>query len=306
MCQRIRSTKSIASNRTKLIWKGVSFIGNFLIMIFIIIIERKMATCCRSRVPSVAELGAACAGSYGALARCTVLTALANDALRTPLLACVEPDHAPAALWPLLEVIDERVVRPLKQARDDLEWADALDEVLDHWIRLRLSFVTAMLELEGEAILDRFEEAVGVMDEIPLTLLPEPAHGAARHAIAVLAGTCEATLAAVRRKKHVDWALVEALIGDIAVVELAWLTLAGPVRPRASVAEAAAWEGYSRARPLRAWLLRAGLDASALPKEEPTEARARAAALLGRVSSGWSDEEQAALSGARLPAGALQ
>ena len=218
----------------------------------------------------------------------------------------MQPDLAPEALRPLLEVIFERVVRPLKEAGDDLEWADALDEVLDHWIRLRLSLVTAMLELEGEAILDRIEEAVDLIDEIPLTLLPEPAHGAARHAIAMLAGTCEATLAAARRRKNVDWALVEALIGDIAVVELAWLTMAGPDRPRASVAEAAAWEGYSRVRPLRAWLVRAGLDASALPKEDPVEARERAAALLRRVSTGWSDEEQAAVAGARLPAGSLQ
>lgn len=218
----------------------------------------------------------------------------------------MQPDLAPEALRPLFEVIFERVVRPLKEASDDLAWADALDEVLDHWVRLRLALVTAMLELEGEAILDRLEEAVELIDDIPLTLLPEPAHGAARHAIAMLAGTCEATLAASRRRKHVDWALVEALIGDIAVVELAWLTMAGPDRPQASVAEAAAWEGYSRVRPLRAWLVRAGLDASALPREGAVEAQERAAALLLRVSTGWSDEEQAAVAGARLPAGTFQ
>jgi hypothetical protein len=251
-------------------------------------------------------MGAARADGYTFQERCPFPNNLANDALRTPLPACVQRDLAPAALRPLLELIDERVVRPLKEARDDLEWAEALDEVLDHWTRLRLSLVTAMVELEGESFLDRFEEAVGLIEEIPLTLLPEPAHGAARHVIAMLAGTCEAAIAAARRRRHVDCAFAETLVGDIAVIELAWLTLAGPDRPRASVAEAAAWEGYSRARPLRAWLVRAGFDVSSLPKEEPADAQARAAALLRRVSSGWSDEEQAAVAGARLPTGALQ
>lgn len=205
-----------------------------------------------------------------------------------------------------MEVIHERVVRPLKAAGDDDAWAGALGEVLPHWLRLRISLVGTVIELEGEQALDGLEGAASQVQDVPLTLLPEPAHGAARYSIAMLGAICEAVFAAARRRKQVDWKLVEALVEDIAVIELAWFTIAGEDRPRAAVAEAAAWEAYSRARPLRTWLVRAGLDAAVLPREDADEARARGAAMLTRVARGWSDAEEEAVERARLPIGALQ
>jgi len=206
----------------------------------------------------------------------------------------------------LIETIQDRVVGPLKAARDDVEWSDALESVLEPWLHLRLALVVASIELEGEGVLDEFEEAVNKIDEVPLTLLPEPAHGAARYAIAMLGSVGAGLIAATRRRKKLDFGLLEALLEEIAVIELAWLTIAGSDRPAALVAEAAAWEAYSRVRPLRVSLIHVGLDATLLPVEEPSDAMARAEELLGRVARGWTPEERAAVEQARMPTGALQ
>lgn len=218
----------------------------------------------------------------------------------------METDDIPAPLQPLLAAVWERVIRPLKGAEDDEAWAATLEEVLEPWLRIRLAITSTLIELEGEIAFAMLDDTARAIDETPLTLLPAPAHGAAYFATTVLSGIPRAIASTVRRRGTLDVERLERLIEDIAIIELAWLTIAGPERPRASVAEAAAWEAYSRVRPLRASLARAGLDSSELPTETPDDAAERARAMLARLARGWTDAEQSAIDDARLPAGDLQ
>jgi hypothetical protein len=233
-------------------------------------------------------------------------SALAVDVLRSPLAAYVDGSTVPQSLRPFADAIETKVVAPLKSARDDSDWADALDAALPTWLRLRLAFTVALLEVEGSDWIDTLEQAARSAPDVPLTLLPQPDYGAARFAIEMLAATSAQTLAAVRAGRRLDLPLLEALVEDIAIIELAWMTLAGSQRPAPAVASAAAWEAYSRVRPLRGLLARVGLDPQRLPHEQPGEAAERALAMLRRVSGGWTDVERAAVATARLPAGELQ
>lgn len=218
----------------------------------------------------------------------------------------MELDDLPGPLRPLVVTAWERVILPLKNASDEESWADTLDEVLEAWLRLRMAINATRVELDGESVLATVDEIAAQIDEIPLTLLPAPAHGAARYATSMLGGIARAVASAARRRSALDVERLQNLVETIAIIELAWFTLAGPERPRAAVAEAAAWEAYSRVRPLRALLARAGLDAAELPAEEPADAVERARAMLARVSRGWTEGVQAALESARLPADCLQ
>lgn len=226
--------------------------------------------------------------------------------LRTPLPALVETSDVPAPLQPLLAAMETHIVHPLKTAKDDEAWAETLDTVLQTWLRIRLAITTTLIELEGEAFFAMLDDTARPIEETPLTLLPAPAHSAARFATITLSGIQRAMASALRRRRELNVELLEHLVEDIAIIELAWLTIAGPERPRASVAEAAAWEAYSRVRPLRASLSGAGLDTAELPTETPNDAAERAMAMLARLAHDWTDAEQAALDSARLPAGELQ
>ncbi len=193
--------------------------------------------------------------------------------------------------------IDELVVGPLKSARDDVEWAESVERVLPTWAGLRVALAQAGVQALG---VETLEQATREIADLPLTLLPEPAHGAAVYAIDMLVWLAEQTLAAVRRRAPLDVDALQEVIHDVAVIELCWLTLVGQPRPAASVAEAAAWEAYSRARPLGPLLRRVGLDETDMPVETPDEAAARGLALLGAVATGWTDADRAAVEAARI------
>lgn len=135
--------------------------------------------------------------------------------------------------------IDELVVAPLKAAPDDVAWASTPDRVLATWGGLRIALAQAGIQALG---VETIEEAARQVADLPLTLLPEPAHGAAVYAIDLLAWLGEQTLAAVRRRAPLDIDALQAIVQDVAVIELCWLTLIGTDRPAVSVAEAAAWE----------------------------------------------------------------
>lgn len=218
--------------------------------------------------------------------------AFADSGLRSPLAACMDPAGAPEFLRPLFEFMDATVVRPLKSAEDDVAWADALDRVLPTWRTLRLTLASAIVAQGAQEWLAHLEALPEAVAELPLTLLPATEHGAAWYAIELLVATSAQALAAVRTRRQLDHVLLEALLEDIAVIELAWLTLAGADRPHPSVAAAAAWEAYSRARPLRGMLVRAGFDTYSLPTETPDEARERATGMLDRLSGGFSETER--------------
>lgn len=111
---------------------------------------------------------------------------LARDVLRTPLAALMETDGVPASLQPLFAAVWARVIRPLKEAEDDESWAETLGDVLEHWLRLRLAFTSALMELEQDTLVAVIDDATRPIDEIPLTLLHAPAHGAARYAMSML------------------------------------------------------------------------------------------------------------------------
>lgn len=197
-----------------------------------------------------------------------------------------------------MQSIDELVVHPLKAARDEVAWNDQLEAVLATWAGLRVALAEAGIRELGPLTI---EEAARQVADLPLTLLPEPAHGAAVFSIDLLAWLAEQTFAAIRRRAPLDIDALQACIHDVAMVELCWLTLVGDERPVPAVAEAAAWEAYSRARPLRALLLRVGFAREGMPTETADEASERGLAMLERVSGAWTDGDRAAVNAARLP-----
>lgn len=234
---------------------------------------------------------------YAPARRCSFPTALAIDSLKTPLPAWLHADEATGGVQALVRSIDALVVEPLKTARDDVMWAEALDRALPTWMGLRVALAQAGIQALG---VETLEAASREVADLPLTLLPEPAHGAAVYAIDLLAWLGEQTLAAVRRRERFDVVALQSLIEDVAVIELCWLTLVGPERPAPVVAEAAAWDAYSRARPLRSRLRRIGFDPAGLPVETPDEAVARGVALVDAVASGWTDADREAVESARI------
>ena len=229
--------------------------------------------------------------------RCPFPTALALDTLKTPIPAWLHADEATGGVHALVRSIDELVVDPLKAARDDVAWADTLDRVLPTWAGLRVALAQGGIQALG---VETLEAATREVAELPLTLLPEPAHGAAVFAIDLLVWLGEQTLAAVRRRAPLDLEALQAVVQDVAVIELCWLTLVGPKRPVAVVAEAAAWEAYSRARPLGPLVRRIGLDLAGCPTETPDEAVARGLAQVALVSTLWTSADTAAVEAARL------
>lgn len=186
----------------------------------------------------------------------------------------------------------------MKSAPDDVAWSQTVERVLPTWLGLRVA-----LAREGVAALglDTLEQAIGAVADLPLTLLPEPAHGAAVYAVDVLAWLASQAIGAPRRGARIDVEALDVVLHDLAVIELCWLTLVGAPRPGAAVAEAASWEAYSRTRPLRAALVRIGLDTASMPVESPDEAVSRGLALLDGVATGWTDEDRRAVAEARLP-----
>ena len=193
--------------------------------------------------------------------------------------------------------IDELVVAPLKAAPDDVAWAATLDRVLATWGGLRVALAQASIQPLG---VETIEEATRQVADLPLTLLPELAHGAAVYAIDLLAWLGDQTLAAVRRRAPLDVDALQAIVQDVAVIELCWLTLVGADRPAVSVAETSAWEAYSRARSVGPSLRKLGLDLADIPRETADEAAARGLALLNAVATGWTDADRRAVEEARL------
>jgi hypothetical protein len=213
--------------------------------------------------------------------------------LKTPLAAWLDGGSKS-----LSQAVEERVILPLKQAEDELAWTERMEEVVGPWMELRIVLTAAAIRGFGP---QKFESASRAIADLPLTLLPEPAHGAALFSLEVVAWLIARTFAALRGGAPIDADVLAACVHDLAVIELCWFTLIGPERPVPSVAEAAAWEAYSRALPLRALLLRVGVPRDGMPVETPEEATARGLALLERVSSSWTDADTAAVEAARLP-----
>jgi hypothetical protein len=229
--------------------------------------------------------------------RCPFATALAIDSLMTPIPAWMNADDAQAGVRSLVRSTDELVVGPLKAAGDDVEWAETLDRVLPTWAGLRIALAQAGIQALG---VETLEAAAREVAELPLTLLPEPAHGAAVYAIDLLVWLGEQTLAAVRRRAALDVEAVQAVVQDVAVIELCWLTLVRSRRPAAVVAEAAAREAYSRARPLGPLIRRIGLDLAGFPAETRDEAVSRGLAQVALVSSLCTSADTVAIEAARL------
>jgi hypothetical protein len=228
--------------------------------------------------------------------RCSFPTALVIDTLKTPVPAWLHASEASGGVPALVRSIDALVVTPLKAALDDVAWAATLDRVLADWGGLRV----ALAKAGGEALgVHTIEGATRQGADLPRTLLPEPAHGAAVYAIDLLAWLGEQTLPAVPQRVPPHVEANQSIVQDVAVIELCWLTLVGADRPRMSVAEAAAWEAYSRARSVGASLRTLGLDWADMPRETAGEAAARGLSLLNAVATGWTHADLRAVDEAR-------
>ncbi|MCB9666494.1 MAG: hypothetical protein H6732_20455 [Alphaproteobacteria bacterium] len=189
--------------------------------------------------------------------------------------------------------MDQLVVVPLQAAPDDVAWAATLDRVRSTWTGLRVALAQAGV---GVA-------AAGAGEPLPLPFvaLQEPAHGAAAHAVELLRWLGEQGASAARgQQASRDAEVLRQVVDDVAVIELCWLTLVGPRPPAACVADAAAWEAYSRARSAEPGLRSLGFDPSGMPRESADEAAARGLALLDAVAAGWTDEDRRAVERARV------
>jgi hypothetical protein len=206
--------------------------------------------------------------------------------LETPVPAWLHRGQEGGSVEEQLSDIDELVVEPLKKAVDDDAWHQVLVRVTPAWLELRLALGQASVNALGmEALVD----AVALASALPLTLLPTPAYGAARYAVELLVWLSRSVFGAAASRPYVgDVYALHELVKEIAVMELCWLTLLGPERPNAQVAEAAAWEAYSRARPLGVIVRDVGLEFEGYPTETPEEAVERGLAQLERLSSGWT------------------
>lgn len=211
--------------------------------------------------------------------------ALDLDNLPTPVPAWLRRTGIDDVQRDLQIAVDRWVVDPLKASHDEDAWHSALVDVFPRWLGLRLELVRAGIAVFG---LDELEEAIASLDRLPLTLLPEPAHGAARFAVDHLRWLGLRGLAAARAGIEPDSRVFGRLIDQVAVVELCWLTLIGPRRPCAQAAEAAAWEAYCRTRLLSQLVIEAGFGEADLPVESADEATERGRALIARLAGLWS------------------
>lgn len=215
--------------------------------------------------------------------------------VQTPLVCWPEPDQAPHELKALFASIESLVVHPLKRCSSEEDWADTIEAVLPVWTGLRIALTQALLDHHDVSRLDEVVEYDAA--QAPLVLLPEPASGAVRYAIRVLVAAITASAGDERHRPPADLDYLATLVESVAIIELCWLSLMGQPVPAREVAEAAAWEAYAQARPLREDLMGLGLDARLLPAEVPEDASARALCMLDRVCGGWTPAERAAVMG---------
>lgn len=211
--------------------------------------------------------------------------ALDLDNLPTPVPAWLRRTGIDDVQRDLQIAVDRWVVDPLKASNDEDAWHAALVDVFPRWLELRVEFAKAGIDALG---LEALEEAVASLDMLPLTLLPEPAHGAAMFAVDHVRWLAVRSIAAIRAGTSLDVRSSRRLVHQLAVVELCWLTLIGPRRPQARVAEAAAWEAYSRTRQLALLSIEVGFGEVDLPTESAEEATERGHALIARLADLWS------------------
>lgn len=195
-----------------------------------------------------------------------------------------QPDTAsPSLLLPLGDVLEQLVLQPLKASPDPDTWLGRLKQLLPEWRRLRaFGSVLLLHELGSRQEITHLNEEAR---RIPLTLLEEPAAGAAVFARDVLLWLSHESL-------HHDWQNVgvyalEELVQRIMVIELCWFTLLRVAPPQGEVAREAAWEAYARARRIRVLAPSLGLNTDTFPAEDPLQAGLRAKEMVRRLAAAW-------------------
>ncbi len=207
-----------------------------------------------------------------------VMTALQQ--LQSPLF---QPESVPSdEARELVALVEKQVIHPLKSSPDPDTWAARFQEVQPRWLKLR-QLAGALVFCPGAEL--TLEDVVKDAAAAPLTLLVEPAAGAARYALRLLFWISEEILHMVRNQRAPDIEALALLVGEIAAIELCWLTMLQEAPPPSAVAEEAAWEAYSRARALRRQLRFVGLDPRKTPREDPHQAGLRAAHMIDRMAA---------------------
>ena len=226
-----------------------------------------------------------------------MVTPTALSELRSPLFHwSAHREDSPLAS--LFESIDQLVVAPLRSAGDEAVWGERLEACRSTWWGLRIAVGQAAAQ---EGLLEPLLEAGASAATLPAPSQPaEPARGAFAYAMRLLSWVGGEALSAAVHKRRLDPDLLRVIAEELAVIELCWLTLLVEDDLHPGVAEAAAWEAYSRARSIRGQLLAAGF-VDEPPLEVHERAAERARALVARLSTGWTEDERDGFYEGRLP-----
>lgn len=234
----------------------------------------------------------------------------------------------PEGMRSLCRAVLALAVEPLRGSRSAGEWFEHLKATIGTYRGLRIALVSELVrslsadEGLGERLANETSQFAGEVRFAPG--LDDLAEGAARYALDAgvsllrasakvlptspteLAELGEVTRWLAAGPESSLTAARDPVIGlheDLCALDSSLLTIAdadGHVAGRAAeVAEAAAWEAYSRARAIVVCLGRLGLKD--LPIEDRDVARRRARELVRRVGEGWTAQERAAFEASREP-----